>query len=91
MANLRDFKKDIAAIANDFVTTLCVKNSINGCDDEKTSQLIVKALSMKAEFIKKVNSIEDPHDAKKVKAYFNTIKKDLINQANELAKEINEL
>lgn len=91
MANIRDFKKGVAYLANDLVTTLCVKNAQKGSDNDKTADLIVKAIALKAEFIKKVNNIENPHDKKAIKAYFAQVKKDLTDKASELVKAINEL
>ena len=88
MANIRNLKKKITFLADDLVTVLCIKNAENGANEEKVSQLIVESISLKNKFLNKINN---PSDTVKAKTYFRSVKDELMKDADELVKKINEL
>lgn len=91
MANLRTLKKNIAFVAEDIITTICFKNAVDGQVADKASELIVKTIAVRNEFIARANHIDKKNDKKAVKAYFKTLYADLTNEVQELAKAVNEL
>lgn len=91
MANLRTLKKNIAFVAEELITTICFKSAQDGDIADKASELIVKTISVRNEFIARANHIDKKNDKKAVKAYFKTLYTDLRAEVEALAKAINEI
>ena len=91
MANLRSLKKNIAFVAEDLITTICYKSAQDGSAADKASELIVKAISVRNEYIARANHIDNRNDRKAVRSYFKSLYNELGNEIESLAKEINAL
>ena len=98
MATKRSLKKDISYLAEDLLTSACIKNSLKGVDLDAASQLIVKIVDFKNETIDKVNNVkvnvpksEKKEYAKAVKASYSAIKADLLKNFKALAEAVSKL
>jgi len=91
MANKRQLKKGLAYWTDDMLTTICYKNAVDGTDNEKASELIVKTLALKNEFIARANHIDKKADRKAVRAYFRKFDDDFVAQVATLTEELNKL
>ena len=98
MANIRDLKKDVAFLTNDLLTSICLKNAIEGTDKTKTSELIVEVLAYRDEFRSKINApaisvakSDKAAYAKAVKSAFRTIRKEAFDKYAAIAEEIGKL
>lgn len=91
MANKREVKKGIYMMTSDLIDTIMFKNAVNGADAEKSSELIVKALKLKSDFIARLNHIDKKSDRKAVKAYFRQFDDDFSKQLTDIVEEINKL
>ncbi|MBP5366225.1 MAG: hypothetical protein J6Y82_09945 [Bacteroidales bacterium] len=89
MASIKDLKKQLSNITNELVAVLCIKNTDKGVSDEKVSELIVKSIKLKKDFIDRINA--QGENGKRDKAFFKAIKDDYNKQIDELVKEINAL
>lgn len=91
MANIRNLKKDIIFVTSELITSIMIKNGAFGADDDKAATLIVDTLTLRREFISRVNHVDKKSDPKGVKAYFRQLISDFSAKFNELAKQTNEL
>lgn len=91
MANKRQLKKGIAYWTDDMLTTICYKNAVEGTDNEKASELIVKVLAIKNEFLARAGQIENKKDKKAVKAHFRKFDDDFVAKVADLTEELNKL
>lgn len=90
MASIKNLKKDVAFFADDIVATLCFKNAVVEGKDEKTSELVIKAMAYKQEFLKKINNCTAAkNDKKAVKAYYRNLCKEVFDEFKKLIDEVN--
>lgn len=91
MASRRNLKKDIAFLSSDLVETLCFKNVVMKLDDKAVSELIVKALAFKKEFVDRANHLDAKENPKMVKAYYKKLYDDMFEEFKNLAEAVNAL
>jgi hypothetical protein len=104
MANLRTLKRNISLSADDLISTICIKSSLNDDKFEKASELIVEVAAFRTEFLSKVSaiSVEKPASKKRtkenmaqytksVKAYYSKLKEDYTTKFNEFIDKITKL
>lgn len=92
MASRRDLKKDINFLADELITNSYLKQVLfENVDQQKLAQVIVKSVSFMNEYRARVNHTDGKENPKLVKAYYQKLRKELINDYNELAKELNSL
>ncbi|MCQ2204445.1 MAG: hypothetical protein MJZ15_08395 [Bacteroidales bacterium] len=91
MANKRDLKKGIGYWTDDLITTIYYKNAVEGTNNEKAAELIVRAARIKSEFIARANHIDKKSDRKAVKAFFRQFDDDFVAEVQAVTEEINKL
>ncbi|MCF0191044.1 MAG: hypothetical protein HUJ96_07260 [Marinilabiliaceae bacterium] len=88
MANRRDLKKEIKFLADELVSSICVKSIISEQNDDKASELIVKIIAFRDRSVRKVSSYNREDNGK---SQFRDILKEVGEEYNELIKEYDSL
>ncbi len=92
MANLRDLKKDIDFVCGQLVIdTLIYVQSAKDADVEKAQQIVNDALTLDNEMRVRANHPDGKNDPKKVRAYYKSLAKDLVEKVNAMYDELNKL
>ncbi|TLX74902.1 hypothetical protein E9993_10895 [Labilibacter sediminis] len=92
MANLRELKKDINYLASEIVTQGYLKLTLmENIKEEELSPVLVEAVSMRNEFIARANHPDGKDNPKLVKAFYQKLRKDLMDKSVELLDKIQAL
>ena len=93
MASIRDLKKDINYLAGEIITEAYVRKMLfNNIDEEEFKSIILDTINFRNSMIKKVvNHPTEKNDRKKVKKYFQEIRKEMYQKFNELVNKVSEL
>lgn len=92
MASVRELKKDINFLASELVTEAYVKQILkDDVDNDQLAQVLVKAMVFRNELIKRANHPDGKDNPKLVKAYFTSLRKDMMEQFMAISEESNKL
>jgi hypothetical protein len=92
MASVRELKKDINFLASELVTEAYVKQLLKeDADNEKIAQVMVDAIEFRNELVKRANHPDGKDNPKLVKAYYQKLRKDMMERFLAISKATNEL
>ncbi|MGL4908356.1 MAG: hypothetical protein ACRC9X_03480 [Bacteroidales bacterium] len=88
MANLRSIKKDIEFLIDEIITDCYLFSSFHqGKKEEEVSALLLETVNLRNQLFERINSAPK----EKSKQHFQTIRKDLLEGADKLFKQVSEL
>ncbi|MGQ1891849.1 hypothetical protein ACT29H_15520 [Thermophagus sp. OGC60D27] len=92
MASIRDLKKDINYLAGEIVTEAYVRKMLfSNVDDETFRKVVTDTLMFRSAILKKINHPVEKRDPKKVKKYFQEVRKEMYQKFSELVEIVSEL
>lgn len=92
MASVRELKKDINFLASELVTEAYVKQLLKeDVDNDKIAQVMVSAIEFRNELVKRANHPDGKDNRKLVKAYYQKLRKEMMEKFMEISKSTNEL
>ncbi len=91
MASKKNLKKDISFLTRDLIETLCFKSATLKLDEKAVSELIVKVLAFRSEFVSRAGHADGKDNAKMVKAYYRKLYEDMFAEFKALAEAVNTL
>jgi len=92
MASIRNLKKDIHFLASELVTEAYVKQYLKeNVDQDKLAQVMVAAINFQNTLVSRVNHPDGKDNPKMVKAYFVSLRKDMMADFLKISEEINAL
>ena len=87
----KNLKKDISFLTRDLIETLCFKSATLKLDEKAVSELIVKVLAFRSEFVSRAGHADGKDNAKMVKAYYRKLYEDMFAEFKALAEAVNTL
>lgn len=92
MASIKELKKDINFLASELVTEAYVKQMLKeDIDNDKLSQVIVKAMTYRNELVKRANHPDGKDNPKLVKAYYKKLRLEMMEQFVAISEETGKL
>ncbi|MBS2213829.1 hypothetical protein KEM09_20645 [Carboxylicivirga mesophila] len=92
MASVRELKKDINFLASELITEAYVKQLVKeDVNNDKIAEVMVKAIEFRNELVAKANHPDAKNNAKKVKAYYQNLRKSMMEQFLSISEETNAL
>ncbi len=92
MASIRELKKDINFLTSEIITEVYVRKVLfSGVKESDVSKIIADALAFRNDLIARVNARDGRNNAKLVKASFQQLRKDMVDQFTALVAAVNEL
>lgn len=89
MASVQNLKKDIDYLFFEFISDCFMFTSLHAGEKKTEVQnLIEEAVSMRNEFILRVNHPDGKDNPALVKAYYNAVRKDLLEKVDELFEKL---
>lgn len=83
MASIKDLKKDIDYLFFELISDCFMFTSLNdGEKRDKAQNLIEEAVSMRTEFIDRVNNPDGKDNPAIIKAYYSALRKDLFEKVD---------
>ncbi len=90
MASIRSLKSDINYLSSELVGQAYLSKVLfKTMDDNDLSEFVLKAMAFREGFIAKVNHPDAKDNPKMLKAYFAKLRKDLVQQFEDMATSIN--
>lgn len=92
MASVRDLKKDIDYLLYEVISDCFTYSEVHsGQNTGKVSKIINDAVDLRNDLIARVNNPDGKDNPKLVKAYYKTVKKDLLSGADKLFSRLSNL
>jgi hypothetical protein len=92
MANLRDLKKDIDDLIFEVISDCFTYSEIHSEESqEELSAIISDAAELRNDLIDRVNNPDGKDNPKIVKAYYKTVRKDLLEGVDKLFDRLSDL
>lgn len=92
MANLRDLKKDIDYLIFEVISDCFTYSEIHSEESqEELSAIISDAAELRNDLIDRVNNPDGKDNPKIVKAYYKTVRKDLLEGVDKLFDRLSDL
>lgn len=92
MASIKNLKKDIDYLFFEFISDCFMFTSLHtGEKRTEVQNLIEEAVTMRNEFIDRVNHPNGKENTALVKAYYISIRKDLLEKVDELFEKLSEI
>ena len=92
MASVRELKKDINFLASELLTEAYVKQLlIEDVDQNKIAEVMVEAMTYRNDLIARTNHPDGKKNSKLVKAFYQKLRKDMMEQFMTISESINKL
>ncbi|MBR8538077.1 hypothetical protein KDU71_21080 [Carboxylicivirga sediminis] len=92
MASVRELKKDINFLASELITEAYVKQLVKeDVNNDKIAEVMVKAIEFRNDLVAKANHPDAKNNPKKVKAYYQNLRKSMMEQFLSISEETNAL
>ncbi len=89
MANRKELKKDINYLASEILSQAYMKFAlIESVKEEQIQPIMVEAIEMRNEFVSRTNHPDGKDNKKIVKAYYQTLRKNLMAKTIELLNKL---
>jgi len=92
MASVRELKKDINFLASELITEAYVKQLVKeDVDNDKIAEVMVKAIEFRNGLVARANHPDGKDNPKMVKAFYQKLRKDMMEQFLSISKDTNAL
>ncbi|MCT4588971.1 MAG: hypothetical protein N4A71_14200 [Carboxylicivirga sp.] len=92
MASVRELKKDINFLASELITEAYVKQLVKeDVNNDKIAEVMVKAIEFRNDLVAKANHPDGKDNPKLVKAFYQGLRKDMMERFMAISNETNEL
>lgn len=92
MASVRELKKDINFLASELITEAYIKQLVkDDVDNDKVAEVMVKAIEFKNELIARANHPDAKDNRKMVRAYYQNLRKDMMEKFLSISNDTNAL
>lgn len=92
MASVRELKKDINFLASELITEAYVKQLVKeDVNNEKIAEVMVKAIEFRNDLVARANHPDAKDNPKMVKAFFNNLRKEMMEKFLSISNDTNNL